>query len=293
MPTRVSAESIALSQEFYSDPQSYGRHDLTRDHRAIFGCIEPRDQQGVEYGRYKTIIQTAGGGTGEGLDTALALTVQRNKLVTIEAGIDRNKDERPLTVFGAHYDCTFVGVMDRAVGEMADPSDFTRDSVIEWARYFGEKDTVAHNLGRVTNAAAVQLEYINDRPNMQHLLDHLDSLYPHHSNVVHVRGDIAARVYTVNLHPHLGKNRNRKPNDPARAEMIQGYHDSLAANVSDLGKAYSLPRRQRGERLTAKLLRAAAARTVITRDILPEMTFLTVEPTNTARGIKIVQQAVV
>ena len=289
----VSAESVQMSREFFENPGSYAQFTQTADHRGIVGCIEPRDEESTPHGEYKTVMQTSGGAVGEGLDAALALTVIGDKTVAIGTGMDIDKNRRPVTVFGAHHRCKFVGALDAVVAEMAEPSSFTLDSVEGWARVFNQWEHVRDTLGSVMDAANVQLEYLREQDHMDNLVEHADQLYPEHKNVAHVRGDNIARVYVVGMHRNVGKNRNAKPTDIETASKIQGYHDSLAATVHNLRGEDRVTNEIRGLRLTSMILRAAAARTVITRDIMPEMTFYEVHPSDDTRsGLKIIEQQI-
>lgn len=290
MAGMVSPESIALSQQFFTRHDTYGAFDLTSDKKNIVGCIEPRDQAHVIHGEYKTIMQTGGGAAGEGLDGALAMTVIGGALVPVETGMESDNDERPLTVFGAHHDCAFIGNLAAVTHEMAHPSDFTKESLDRWTRYLNEKERVAGALGSVMMAAAIMAEYLGENGNMDHLVQHADGLYPEHANVVHVKGPSLSRVYVVGLHPNVGKNRNMKPSDPTEAVKIQGYHDSLAATIDNLHRARKMSEEMKGLRITSMVLRAAATRTVISSG-KPEMTFLEVTPANTKSGIKITEQS--
>lgn len=271
------AESKALSEAFFRDPQSYGGFSFTRDHRLIVGCIEPRDPVHTVHGDYKTIMQTGGGFFGEGLDQALAVYADEGDNLTVADGMRGNIAVRPSKAFDVHHDCAFHKSLRAITAEMADPSDFTQQSIDRWAHYFKEKEHIADSLGLLTTAAKVQLELIDTKP-QEDLIKLADELLPHHHNVYPVQPVSMARTYVVNLHPHLGKNRNRKPADPAETLKVQGYHDSLAANITDLATAFELSKKMRGMRVTAALLRSAATLTVITQDRMSEMTLLEVRP---------------
>lgn len=288
-----TAESIDLSRQFFESHNSYGPFSLTHDKRMIVGCIEPRDLENIAAGEHPTIIQTGGGGVGEGVDAALAMSSIGDRRVSIEEGMDADRQQRTLTVFGAHFDCTFVKGLVAVTAEMAEPSDFTRDSFERWVRYLNERDALHANLGEIMVAAAVEAEHLERRGSLGHLIDHADSLYPDHANVGHPRGENTARVYVVNMHPHVGKNRNMKPNDPAEAAKILGYHESLAAAFNNLRADNRLSNDIRTRRATSLVLRAASTRTVISRDKLTEMIFYEVLPSNTNKsGLKIERQKV-
>jgi hypothetical protein len=285
----VSRQSIEMSREFFADPYNYGPFDQTHDGKDIIGCIEPRDQANTPHGEYKTIIQTGGGKIGEGFDAAMALTVEEDELVTVETGMERDIEQRPLTWSFAHYRCKFVGGLVLIAEEIVDPSDFTLHSFEQWARHFNEQDVVQGRAGRIKDAAYRQIEYLQDKEHMDDLLHHADQIEPHEENVVHVLGENIARVYVTNLHPNRGKDRNKKPSDPVEAASIQAYHDSLAATVNNLRGA-NLDKEIKNLRLTSMLMRSAAVRTVISRDIMPEMTFYEALPADARNGLEVIEQ---
>jgi hypothetical protein len=291
MTAGVSAESVGKSQEFFSNPESYGPLGLTPDKRSIVTCIEPRDPADIPHGQYDITMQTGGGGAGESLDGALAGTIEEEELVSIETAMEQDKHTRPLTVFEGHEnDCRFILGLVKITREMADPSDFTLDGVARWSKNIGQLLHVKGTLGKVSSAAAFMAEYLEEREHMDELLHQLDGLYPHHKNVKPVKGQNHSRLYVVNFHPKIGKDRNKKPTDPTEAAKIQGYHDSLAATTANLRGENGLTNATRGLRLTSMVLRAAATRTVITERNMGEMTFFEVEPTPDPPGIKIVEK---
>lgn len=263
MQSAELSESIELSETFFRDHRSYATFDLTSDRRAILDCIEPRDADGVPHGEYKTTIQTPGGAAGEGLDAAVALTISEGRLVTIDEGMATDQANRPLMVFGVHHDCTYMKYLASVTGEMASPSDFTKDTIDRYAGFFNERELVQRSLGRVMMASDRITEDLGEDKHMDRLIKRSDELYPHHTNVKHVRGPSLSRTYVTNLHPMVGKNRNRKPFDPQEAIKIQAHHDSLAANVAYLRNENNLDSETRGNRLVSMLARSAATRTVV------------------------------
>lgn len=282
----TSTESIELSRDFYGNPQNYGPFSLTRDARRIIGCIDPRDPADELFGYYKIMVQNAGAGAGEAMDMAIAETAHNNRLVTVEEGLTHDQAIRLTSVLDAHPACKLIGSMAVVFGEIANPSTMTIESVGYWARKLDVDDVITSNIDAVASAAQRQQEYVGLRDNMEHLVAYVGELYPEHDNVHPMKGANVARVYTVNLHPNIGIDRNKK--DPAVAEAVQGYHDNLAASVVELGNARGLETTVRGLRLTALLLRAAAVRTVLTRDIREDMTFFEVQPAY--EGVRIIEQ---
>lgn len=278
-----SPDSIRMSQEFFSDPRSYAGFDRLPDGRDMVGCVEPRDPAGVEHGDFPVVVQTGGGAVGEGLDAALSLTIVAGRAVSPETGMGLDRRARTHTAFGAHLDCAMVGAIRDVTAEMADPSEFTLDSVRTWAAFFGEGPHVRSTLGHVMTAAGMELDLLDRRGDMGHLVKYAD-------RTEEVRGEKGARVYTVNLHPGLGQDRNAKPEDPGQADKVKGYHDSLGASVLRLREDPGLTSRLRGLRLTSTLLRAGALRTVIAGDIMDEMTFFEARPASGPGGLRVVEQ---
>ena len=285
------AESQARSYEYFTNPDSYAGFTLTKDMKLIIACIEPRDPANAEHGDYKITMQTPGGFMGEGLDQALASYAVDKEAVRIRSGMDQDAKLRISKTLDMHQDCAFHGNVAHVVKEMARPGDFTKDSLFGWAERFNKREEVAENLGRISMAADAQLDVIAESGD-DDLLAVADSLQPGHPNVYGVKWRPMARTYVMNFHPHIGKNRNRKPADPELAGLVQGYHDNIAAMVCDLETAFSLSGEMRGLRLGSLLLRSAATRTVITRDKMDGMTFLNVKPDgDTESGLDISQGA--
>ncbi len=275
------SESAALSLDFFTDKSSYSPFSLTSDHNRIIGCIDPRDPIDVAPGEHKVVIQTAGGAAGEGVDASIYDSIINDfKPSDIEAAIERDKNVRGITVLGAHHDCKFIGGMPSVLNEMHNPSNFTIDSAAKWANYFNQPKTFGRHIRRVMEAAGVQLDYIQEKDRLHDLVEHIDSLRPDHSNVKRLIGENTAKVYVVNLHPHVGLDRNAKPANPVTASAIQGYHDSLAASLGDIIESHNIERRERQVRVTSMILRAAATRTVLTRGN-SDTTFIEVTPSKT------------
>jgi len=272
-----------LSYEFFTRKSSYDAFSLTKDHNRIIGCIDPRDPIDVAPGDHKVVIQTAGGAAGEGLDAAIHITAHNNRVFDIETAIERDKNLRGIMVLGAHHDCKFIKGMPSVLQEMHQPSDFTKESAEKWAEFFHHSDFYKQSIDRVMSAAGLQLDFLQQKDNLNHLVDHIDSLRPDHSNVKRLLGDNNARVYVTNLHPHVGYNRDAKFKKPANAPLIQGYHDSLAASIGDVNKSHFMDNDERLTRITSMILRSAATRSVLTSDF-PDTRFVEVTPS--PQGLK-------
>jgi hypothetical protein len=283
-------ESKIASREFYMNPASYGALSYTRDYLRIMGCIEPRDPGHQEPGGYKIIMQTGGGDFGEALDEALVTLANQKQVITFPEAMARNNSKRPFTVFDVHYDCAFDAAKVQIAQEMARPSDLTKLSVAEWAEHFNETDHVQSTLGAISVSAAVHADKLEaESDNDLHAI--ADNLYPSHKNVYPCKEQPKlSRTYVINLHPHVGKNRNKKPADPCEAQKIQAYNDTLAANVSDLAANNRMSKVERGYRLTAMLLRSAATRTLITAAYYDEFLFLDVLPSQNDPGLVVVER---
>lgn len=290
MPSPIPAESIGKSQEFFSNTGNYGPLALTYDFRSIVDCIEPRDRLGVPQGQHVITMQTPGGGPGEANDAANALTVIEKRLVTIEEAMESDRRHRPQTVFWAHPGCAFLKNLIAVNREMANPSDFTLEGFYRWAAHIGQLEHAKSTLWQSREGAAYQADYLEGQVEVEGILQHADELFPDHDTVRDVKGENTSRVYVVNLHPRIGKDRNKKPADPDEAQQIQAYHDTPAATVENLRTENAIPNEVRGVRVTNMLLRSAAARTIITAAAFEEFTFLEVEAIPDAPGIKIVEK---
>lgn len=279
-----SPQAVEMSQAFFEDPKSYAQLTETADHQAIIGCIDPRDPIGVGHGEYPVTTQTSGGAVGEALDSSLALTATSGQLVTIATGMIVDREFRPGTFQGAHYRCKMAGALAVVTDEMAVPSDFTVESTERWARSLGLAEEVEAGLGRVTEAAKRKADYLHTEGPMDHLVELA-------ADTVHVHGDNNSRVYVINLHPERGLDRNAKP--VAAARDIQGYHDNLAASVRHLRDEPYISDELRWLRLASMMRRAAAARSVITADLLSEMTFFEARPApETTQELRVVEETV-
>jgi hypothetical protein len=288
----VSQEAIEMSQEFFTNPANYGPFTLTGDHKIIIDCIEPSEKQGVAHGSHDTAVQTGGGGAGMALDAANSRIVLTGEFVTVEDGLDHDQLTRRGVVLNAHHACAFLGAIAEIAGEMARPSDETKERFTNWAHYFNHEDVLYGAARKISAAAAQQEEYILSKDHMQHLLDHVDEQHPELENVSEVRGVAAAtRLYVVNLDPTVGQNRNNKPADPEAARKVSAYHDSVGATLAKLDTAYDMPGDERKLRVASALKRAAATHTVIGRD-KPEMITYEVKPSNsTSSGLLIAELA--
>ena len=278
-PSEISIDAD-LSYEFFTNSDSYGAFSLTKDHNRIIGCIDPRDPIDVSPGKHKTVIQTAGGAAGEGVDAALYITAQNNnRLFDIETAIERDKNVRGITVLGAHHDCKFIKGMPSVLSEMSNPSEFTKESADRWANYFHHKQDFDRLMPSLMEAAGVMKEHLDGIGKLEELVEHIDSMRPNHSNVKQLLGDNNSKIYVTNFHPHVGYNRNAKPKNIAEAINIQGYHDSIAASIGDVSKSHFMTDAERKMRVASIILRSAATRSVLTRDV-PETRFLEVMPSN-------------
>lgn len=290
MVTPDLAESMELSRQYVTDHSTYSPFTLTSDKKTIFDCIDSRDANGVPHGEYKVTVQTPGGGAGEGLDAAIGMSIVEGRMITIEEGMESDKANRPMLVSGVHHDCKFINFLAEVTAEMSDPSDFTKDTIEKYARYFNERELVDRALGSVMMAASRTSEYLQDKKHVDSIVNRADELYPHHSNVKHVRGPGLSSIYVTNFHPLVGKNRNMKPRDPAEAIKIQAHHDSLGATVNILRGENHLDAETRGNRLVSMLARSAATRTVVVSG-WDEVNLFDVKPTvDTKSGLTVKEE---
>ena len=247
--------AFAQSIDFFQDPSSYTGFDLDRGLRRIIGCIDPRNQEGDVL---KTVVQTAGGAAGEGVDNALGLIVAGREDVTIEMGLAADKSVRHTVKLCAHHGCKFMAGMDAVFSEMIEPSDFTQETYDRWVRYYEFGDVIGDTMvGRVQDAAKTLRER---KATEAELIGFIDELYPDTANIATMTGDNNARIYVVNHHPNAGLNRHKKHR--VVGVDVQGYHDSLGATIADI-QASRIPKDVRTPRLAAHMLKEAATRTVI------------------------------
>jgi hypothetical protein len=242
---------------FFMDPKHYQPFDLSKDYKRMLGCIDPRDEESADV---KVLVQTPGGSAGEAHDAALARTMITGKTVGMIDGLYEAHKSHLATVMGAHVSCKFIDGITSILAEESTPTDFTRDSVERWAKYYQLADDVLPNLGAISIAALMQQETAA-KLDPETLLNLTDELSPKHANIARMVGVNNARVYVVNHHPYVGLDRESKRQ--YRRLEIQGYHDSLRAAIEGLKNTTSVNAQERGLRLTALMLRSAAARTVL------------------------------
>lgn len=290
-----------LSVDYFNDPETYQPFTAQKCGRITLGCIEPRDQEGLHRGQFAVHMQSPGGGPGEGFDSALALTYLNEQLVVSDTGLEHDKATRPGMILGGHLDCTFLKYIRKVTAEVANPTDLTTETALYIARRAKVEDLVRKNWDNIRMAADIHLEFLDSQASMYHLedddkghplLDKADKLYPDAENVIPVKGTNIARVYALNFHPILGKNRNNKSHVPEIAELTQGYHDGIGAGIASLDPSETkrMSDDVRDLKLVARLFRTAAARTVITGNIIDETIFLNIFPTRkNPSGLHIVE----
>jgi hypothetical protein len=292
--TAPTEETLALSQEFYGNPDNYGTFSVTRDGRHIVGCIDPRDPTDEEFGGHKIMKQTPGAGVGEAADLAVAYTEVYGDVFRIEDAAEWDSHTRVSSVLGAHYGCKYVLGMSAVLREMADPSDFTRESATKWAVELGTYDNFAAHHSLVKSPAMKLADYIDERGaeegSNDYCVNYVGALYPGHSNVKYMKGANVARVYTTNMHPHLGIDRNKKPKCQDPAQFVQGYHDNVGATFLSLNTVRGMSPEVRNLRVASLLLRSAATRTILTDGHMDEMTFFKVDAT--PKGVRIQEQTI-
>jgi hypothetical protein len=263
MPSPVAVESFELSREHFAQPESYAHFTYTDDDRFIIDCIEPRNPLGTPHGSYDVTIQGPGGGSGEALVGGIALTIVRGELVSVEEALVEDEEMRIYNILAGHLDCTFIREMRGITGEMVDPTDKTLENYTRLGAVLGHKDLVQSSLPKIKEAGALQLEDMQDKAHMEHLLAHIDRLHPEHSNVKEVEGNPGAMVYVQNLHPNIGQDRNKHSLKEDGTQAVRAYHDSVAAALVELDKATELSNEERGLRVAARIMLSAATLTVI------------------------------
>jgi hypothetical protein len=275
------------SRDFFLDSRSYTDFDTTRpDFRRIIACAEPRNEdRGPK--KIKTAIQTAGAGAGDAEDRAIAQTIIRNHLVTLDQAFKEEAALRGTSVLGGHPRCKFVLANGVVLREEIDPSDFTMDDLDRTLRDYGIEEQIRPLMPHIFDAAKVQLDYVEEAGSLDNIIGLIDEHYPDHSNVAAVHGENVAQIYVENHHPHAGLNRDKKAKQRNKGIDIQGYHESRRAAYEDILNSYDLSRVERGYRIAAFLLRSAASRKVL-GSLQPNTEFWKI--TQGEKGLLIAQQ---
>ena len=252
--TMFQPGEVDRSMEFFMHPDSYEPFEIDRAARLVVGCIDPRDQ----HGKLLTVVQTAGGGVGEGLDAAIAYTVTEGRPVGIRDALIIDRENRPAVKLCAHEECRLIQGLRDVQQEMAQPTAFTQESVDRWVDLYKIGDEVTPGILKSVQGVAEEMRH--ETYDEAELLSSVDELYPDSKNVAKMKGANQAGIYVVNHHPYVGLNRHRKHRE--RGLQVQGYHDSLGAGLANQLISHMNPD-LRNTRLAAHLLRAAAVRTVI------------------------------
>ncbi|MEK7152537.1 MAG: hypothetical protein AAB834_01195 [Patescibacteria group bacterium] len=285
MSVTFEAHEVARSHDVFTAPSTYGRFDLTSDHRRMVGCIDPRDEDRADL---QIIVQTPGGAAGKGFDAALALTAYDpdNRIHTIQQGLRYDSDLQRATVAGAHRGCRFVMGLAQVAAEMTAPSDITNDTFRGLVGRYELKDTgIQENRTHVIEAAnRLQDQVAACDP--EELLEDVNRLYPYHVNVIDMKGDNTAGSYILNHHPYVGLDRSvvHRGENPL---TVQAYHDNVRASMESLMGTVGMPADVKALRLAALLMRTAATRTVLCTGS-PRMQYLHVVPTS--RGLQVEQE---
>lgn len=266
------------------DPSNYARFDLTADLRRMIGCIDPRAEQRQK--RMMVIIQTPGGGVGEGNDRALVRRALFGyDLMSIADGAAEEAYTRPYTVLGAHKRCAYAGNVALINAEQAKPGDFTRDNIDRWMRWYGLADDASTYLPRLADASGRMADMmITEEGGASSVVDVVGGLYPQHANVATMVGDGNGQLYVVDHHPHVGLDRERLHN--SEHIVAQVYHDNLGAELLDLQANLSMPGAVRGCRAAAAIMRSAATLTVIS-GAHPDIAAFEAFPTGVVPGIQL------
>lgn len=258
-PTPI--DEIARARDHLTTLAGYASFDLTPDGRIMSGCMDPRADD-VLGEPQMTKMMGPGGEVGEAADHAVALTVVRKRLVTLDEALDEDLRLRRASVHGAHYDCAYVSSFAPIMGEMANPSGSTAESVNKWVVGHELGYLVTRNvLAGVQEAAGQQAEAWRFQGSPEHIVHAIDAHHPDHTNVPRMRGKAMPHFYIVNHYPTLGLDRQAKHNTAAL--RAQAYHDNLGARLGDVHNTHALPVDVRSHRMAALMLRSAATRTII------------------------------
>lgn len=289
----MSAEnSVDMSMEFFTNPDSYGNLSMTKDFKRIISCIDPRlpgrvdEKAPVDPNEYKITVQTDGGAVGLGHDRALRIGIETGRPELISDGIREDAKMRITNVLDAHHECRFLNGLVTVLLEEANPSDFTKDSIKRWDRYYGLGIVGTKAEIQLRDAAARQAELEQASHESHSLLEVIDELYPEHPNVRYMSGENRARLHVINHHPFVGINRQWQAEQ--YGENAQGYHNNLAAIVERSLLLPDISRRGRKWRAGAAVGRAAATKTVVTQGH-EDSRFLEVFP-DTEMGLRFEEQ---
>lgn len=255
----ASSDAMQRSMDFFKNPASYLPFSITKDHKEIFGCGDPREEEDEDL---KVIKQIMGGGAGIGVHRALGTYATKKIFIPVETGVAAEAAEISTTdVVTVHGRCAFVEGILPIHYEIEEPSDFTQDSLDAWAHYYQMVDEVRSYKGRVRTAAGRQAEYIQEHGGTDLIFTVVDDAYPDHPNIRQMVGENRAGIYTVNHHPHVGIDRETK-HRVERLE-VQGYHTNPGAMLEAIQRNRSLTKREKAGRSVAMLFTEAAVRTVI------------------------------
>jgi len=193
---------------------------------------------------------------------------------------------RIINVLDAHHDCRFLNGLVTVLEEEANPSDFTKEALKRWDRFYGIGIIGTKAEIQLQDAAARQVELERAHHESHTLLRVVDELYPEHPNVRYMSGENRANLHVVNHHPFVGINRRWQAEQ--YGQEAQGYHNNLAAIIERSLLLPDVSRRGRKWRAGAAMGRAAATMTVVTRG--HEGTrFLEVFP-DAEQGLRFVEQ---
>ena len=223
-------------------------------------------------------------GGGEGLDTANARSMLHpdQALTTIEEGLAEDRNVRHTALLTAHPGCKLIANIGPVSEEMANPSDFTTDTVGHWSRYYHLEDAIeGAALQKIQDVATKRAEQLHDEAE---LLTAVSNQFPDYDNVVTMKGANKAAIYTMIHHPLVGVKRDEIPRGDKPLEA-HGYVSTIGATIGDLLMS-RLERDMLKARLGAHILKEAAARTVIGRGH-PGMLYL--EGQMTKHGLQIVE----
>jgi hypothetical protein len=281
--------SLDASRDYFLDPNSYTRFDLTDDFRIPIACAEPRNE--IREKKILTAIQGAGGGAGEAQDRAVEDTILNNfdTVSTYEAFL-RETTERGTSVLGGHPRCKFLLANTVVLKEEAESSDFTLDNFHRSLRRYEIGADILPLMPAINNAVKGQLEFVNSVGDLDDMVPLIDRVYSDHANVAHVHGDNQAEIYIENHHPHVGLNRDKKAKQRDLGIDIQGYHESRLAGYEELvrhNRERGVTKLATAYRVGAFFLRSAASRTVL-GSLRPNTEFYDLEQDN--YGLKITQQ---
>ena len=283
--SETSQSAVAQSVDFFSDSENYGPITTLPGGGEVDICIDPRVSKGMPHDERLIAAQTDGGASGKGTDSALLIKSVYGQQVGIDVGIAHAALLYPKDRLGVHPGCKYnLGVLT-VLQEMSDPSAPTRMAMRNWSRVLGPRVTNGDQK-EVAKAANGLISFLGEHAMLS--LGYLaESPAPADDYFAYdVMGQNISRVYVAQLVPGIGLDRSKRPAGVA-GEQVQGYVNGIGQSFDKLSAIRVLDPNELSLLYTAMMLRAAATRTVVTRDHSNDMHYYQVVPTKHADVVRV------